>query len=641
MESENLDIESITDARRTAIEQTIKQIGMEELKSLGEKIFPSLDHPWRETFFKFLEENARSTFYHATASDQAELLYCPAKEKGIWFLPRGGIGPLEARELKTLKQIACAPFAEVSKTEPKLGAQSGTITELRRAEQAIADAQKLKRTDPNRAVGFYLCGLEAATKELRKNPRDRLALRDYDFALSRVFSIIRDAHLDPWTHPLHVPAPGGGEYVLTQRPSANRLWKPQEFDLIPADELNVRGKYVVPRLTRQGIGASLVAVRTEQAPRIRQRFVPPRIYLAVTAVAYLSGRRYEIEFIDPFSVETATLSGRRLPSGADFTAPLALALSRERPEKIGVPAMLDPERFANTARLMQVQPYDPQKIPVLLVHGLRGTPVTWVPMVNTIWADPVLRRNYQVWVFSYPSGYPIPYSALLLRRELDALNKAFPKHRPMILVGHSMGGIISRFMITDTNGDKVWRIFFGKPPAQTSLSPESKALLVEALVFKPRPDVARVIFISTPHRGSVIAQNPIGRIGSSIIRTPHPFVALGSEILQASVVQEDPAVMKLKRMPNSIDTLSPNDPLVKVIDSLPLAKGVPYSSIIGDRGRGDTPKSSDGVVPYWSSHLGGAKSEKIVPSDHGANENPEAIAEVVRILKEHIESKAQ
>ena len=121
---------------------------------------------------------------------------------------------------------ACAPLAEVSKTEPKLGAQYGTIVELRRAEQAIADVQKLKRTDPNRAVGFYLCGLEAAAKELRENPRDRLALRDYDFALSRVFSIIRDAHLDPWTHPLHVPAPDGGEYVLTQRPAANRLWKP-------------------------------------------------------------------------------------------------------------------------------------------------------------------------------------------------------------------------------------------------------------------------------------------------------------------------------------------------------------------------------------------------------------------------------
>jgi pimeloyl-ACP methyl ester carboxylesterase len=534
---------------------------------------------------------------------------------------------------------ACGPLAEVSKTEPKLGAQYGTIAELRRAEQAIAAARKLKRTDPNGAVGFYLFGLEAAAKELWKNPRDRLALRDYNFALSRVFSIIRDAHLDPWTHPLHVPAPGGGEYVLTQRPAANRLWKPQEFDLIPADELNVRGKFVVPRVTRQGIGASLVAVRTRQAPRIRQPFVPPRIYLAVTAVAHLSGRKYEIEFIDPLSAETATLSGRSLPSGADFTAPLALGLSRERPEKIGVPAMLEPERFASKARLIQVQPYDPQKIPVLFVHGLQSTPVTWVPMVNAIWADPVLRRNYQVWVFSYPSGYPIPYSALLLRRELNALNKTFPNHRQIVLVGHSMGGILSRLMITDSSGDKVWRYFFGTLPAQTKLSPQSKALVREALVFARRRDVARVIFISTPHRGSLIARSPIGRIASSMIRKSVEFVRLGPEILQASVVQDDPAVMKLKRMPNSIDTLSPNDPFVRIMNALPLAKDVPYHSIIGDRGRGDTPKSSDGVVPYWSSHVGGARSEKIVPSGHGANENPKGIAEVVRILKEHVESK--
>jgi hypothetical protein len=137
----------------------------------------------------------------------------------------------------------------------------------------------------------------------------------------------------------------------------------------------------------------------------------------------------------------------------------------------------------------------------------------------------------------------------------------------------------------------------------------------------------------------MIAQGPIGRLASSLLRKPAQFVGLGREILQTSVVQEDPGVMKLKRMPNSIDTLAPNDPFVKIINTLPLAKGVPYHSIIGDRGRGDTPNSSDGVVPYWSSHLGGAKSEKIVPSDHGANQNPEAIAEVVRILKEHSQGK--
>jgi hypothetical protein len=60
---------------------------------------------------------------------------------------------------------------------------------------------------------------------------------------------------------------------------------------------------------------------------------------------------------------------------------------------------------------------------------------------------------------------------------------------------------------------------------------------------------------------------------------------------------------------------------------------------VGDRGRGDTPNSSDGVVPYWSAHLDGAQSEKIVPSNHSTPLNPEAIAEVRRILHLHLKSQ--
>lgn len=541
---------------------------------------------------------------------------------------------LLAAALATLS--ACAPLAEVRETSPKLGAQHGTQPQLQRAEQAIADGEELQRADPKKAVGFYLAAVESATSELGKNPNDRLALRDYDFALSRVFSVIRNAHLDPWTHPLGVPAPDGGEYVLSQRSNGNPRWKPQEFDLIPADELHMRGKFVVPRITRTGAGASLVAVRNEQAPEIQQRFVPPRIYFGVTAVAHFSGRKCEIEFIDPLAKETISISGRSLPSDADFSTPIALGLSREHPEKVGVPAMLDPGKFAGQERLIQLQPYDPRKIPVLFVHGLKSTPVTWTPMLNALLADPIARRNYQAWVFNYPTGFPIPYSALLLRRQLDALNKAFPGHRSVVLIGHSMGGVISRLMIADSRGDTFWRDFFGKPPAETKVSPSSMALLKEALIFKPRREVARVIFIATPHRGSVIAQGPIGRFASSLIRKPKEVLRLGPEIMQASVAQQEPGMMKLKRMPSSIDTLAPNDPFVKSMNTLPLAKDIPYHSIMGDRGRGDTPNSSDGAVPYWSSHVSGAKSEKIVSSDHNANQTPQGVAEVMRILKEHV-----
>jgi hypothetical protein len=99
---------------------------------------------------------------------------------------------------------------------------------------------------------------------------------------------------------------------------------------------------------------------------------------------------------------------------------------------------------------------------------------------------------------------------------------------------------------------------------------------------------------------------------------------------------DDPAAAALKRMPNSVDTLEPNDRFVQAVNKLPITPGIPYNSIMGDRGRGDTPNSSDGIVPYWSSHLDGAQSELIVPSDHGAQYNPQAIREVERILKANI-----
>ena len=85
-------------------------------------------------------------------------------------------------------------------------------------------------------------------------------------------------------------------------------------------------------------------------------------------------------------------------------------------------------------------------------------------------------------------------------------------------------------------------------------------------------------------------------------------------------------------------TLSPNNRFVRQINKIPIARGVTYHSIMGDRGKGDTPNSSDGVVPYWSSHIDGAASEKIVPSGHGAHEDPEGIQEVIRILKDYKET---
>ncbi len=87
----------------------------------------------------------------------------------------------------------------------------------------------------------------------------------------------------------------------------------------------------------------------------------------------------------------------------------------------------------------------------------------------------------------------------------------------------------------------------------------------------------------------------------------------------------------IKHMPTGINGLSPRSPVLGGLDTLPL--DAPYHTIVGDRGKGDTPNSSDGVVAYWSSHLTGAKSELIVPGPHGSYALPQTVSELKRILR--------
>jgi pimeloyl-ACP methyl ester carboxylesterase len=257
-------------------------------------------------------------------------------------------------------------------------------------------------------------------------------------------------------------------------------------------------------------------------------------------------------------------------------------------------------------------------------------------MIDNLRNDAWIREHYQFWFYSYPSGYPYPYSAVVFRRDLDGMKRAFPNHKRVVLIGHSMGGMICRLMITDA-GDKIWHDFFATPPNKTPLAGDARQALEEALVFNHRPDVRRVIFISTPHRGSTLASSWIGRIGASFVKTPPSLQSLYAAAKPLLI--NDPSARSLKRMPNSVDTLEPNDRFVEAVGKLPIARGIPYHSIMGDRGRGDTPNSSDGIVPYWSSHLQGAQSELVVHSDHGAQYNPDAIREVERILKENLTAK--
>jgi hypothetical protein len=105
MPFEDINMDEITDARRKSVAASIRTITPEELKTLGEKIFPMVDHPWRDKFFSFIHENASETFHHATASDGVQFVYCRGKNIGMWFVPGTGMGPVQPQGLAMLKKI--------------------------------------------------------------------------------------------------------------------------------------------------------------------------------------------------------------------------------------------------------------------------------------------------------------------------------------------------------------------------------------------------------------------------------------------------------------------------------------------------------------------------------------------------------
>jgi pimeloyl-ACP methyl ester carboxylesterase len=525
----------------------------------------------------------------------------------------------------------CAsPYAEVSRRKPHLEGPPGPDP-LAGVEQTIVHAMRTERMHPLKSLGDCLVALQIASNELKRDPSDATAIRDYNFGVSRIFQIVHDAKLDPWTKPLAVPGPQGG-FILTHRPDPRPEWDPTFYEFTPADEFDVGGKYVTERTTRPGIGAAIVAVEKEHNQGAQESFAPSRIFYSVTVVARFDQQRCVLAFEDPLDKETVTFNGRTVPLAADFTVPLAVMLQQTDPAKHELSRVLNPEKYAHTAAIERLQPFNPNKTVVLVIHGLSDSQATWTPMINKLRGDPVIRKHYQFWFYSYPSGYPYPYMAAVLRDELDAVEKRFPKLKPMVVIGHSMGGCISRLLLTDS-GNQICLQVFGRPLDEVPVSPHVREYFRQELFFRHRPEIGRVIFIAAPLRGSNMATGLISSLANLMIREPPVSSQASEEMLRHTNIKE-PELRPMRRA-NSVDSLSPKSRFVHAVNTIPMTPGVPYNTVIGDRGRGDSPNSSDGVVPYWSSHLKGAESEHIVPSNHSAHQNPQAIAEVLRILKVH------
>jgi len=508
------------------------------------------------------------------------------------------------------------------------------------ARQKALAHRSARPRDERAALGAYLQEADEARRDLARRPDDALRRSDYNFAVARVIDIVSRAQLAPWDGPVTCVSPDGRTWRLRLTPPfAQQEYHPSKFRFTPSDRYKFRGQLVGERVLKEGLGAPLVVESKELDYVKLDRFAQGnRIFYGLTALLRFKGNDAEIVLLDPLGRETVQLDGRTYDLAGDYQGPLALALAELKPRQRELAGFFKPDEFEDRVRLARLQPYDPRKIPVLFIHGLTNSPATWAPVVEFLRGDPRIRQNYQFWYFSYPTGLPYPLVAAQLRRELAGIRQLYPGMKELVVIGHSMGGMISRSLITDS-GSKLWDLYFDQPPGQIPFSAETREFMTGSLIFKPVPGISRVIFVSASHRGSDKATDFFGRIGAALVGEPTSRKRIQDEAFQH--VRPEIRARGFKRLPNSVDLLDPDSPFLTTLDRIPTARGIPYHSLIGDRGKGGyldrtKPQSSDGIVPYWSSHLSGARSERIIPSGHWSHLHPLGMVEINRILVDHL-----
>lgn len=377
----------------------------------------------------------------------------------------------------------------------------------------------------------------------------------------------------------------------------------------------------------------LVELDTSHAPV----YPPDGLLIAGTLIYKRSG---QIAHLFPVTGKTSIeLNGTRYPLATDnYALGVALRHRTKAIGQIGLHRMLHPAATGPKTQIYLMDPYDPNKIPLLLVHGLQSTPVTFLSLVNAIRMDPELSRRYQVWTFLYGSGTPLMLNALTLRRELEKTVRTVDPHdhdfatRHIVVIGHSMGGIMAHTLVS-SSGDKLWKALFTVSPENLEGDRANVREFDQALRFRRNPRVVRVIFLATPHRGSQIADSWIGQLAQSIIRLPFELQTGLVNLVTENRGMETPEEKAFHRGLNfsAVHTLSPRNPALRSLAELPI--DVPFHSIIGQHRPGPVETSSDGVVKYASAHLDGAASELLVQSDHGVTNKPQTQTEIKRILQ--------
>jgi pimeloyl-ACP methyl ester carboxylesterase len=356
--------------------------------------------------------------------------------------------------------------------------------------------------------------------------------------------------------------------------------------------------------------------------------------------------RCVLELHDPTEVSEVLVGSEIVPLETDLTTPLAYSLENPAFKRANVPTrgLRDFDDSVAVSGLYMLEPFNANKIPVVMVHGFWSSLVTWMEMFNDLRGSPEIRDHYQFWFYLYPTGPPYWFTASHLRQQLAEAREALdPNHNTdrldqMVLVGHSMGGLMAE-MQTIESGNALWELVSQEPLERIICTPDTYNNLAKAFFFSPNPSVRRVVSIATPHNGSNFSNVATRWLGRKLIN-------LSDELYDTRTLlyQQNPhAFVKdsLLSITTAVDALEPSSPAWSFLSGASRAPWVRYHNIIGSleetRVLGAVAGKGDGIVKIESARIPFAESEIIVASEHTqVHRQPATILEVRRILLQHL-----
>jgi pimeloyl-ACP methyl ester carboxylesterase len=359
-------------------------------------------------------------------------------------------------------------------------------------------------------------------------------------------------------------------------------------------------------------------------------------------------RDVSLAVYDPYRETSVQRHDQTVPLAANFSAGYGIWLARSGFAGQSLRTLFGRARGIDTPRIYMMQPFDPDRRIILMLHGLASSPEAWVNVANDIQGDEVLRQHFQVWQVYYPTNVPILVSLARIRgaaqqtlQHFDPDGTSMASHG-LVLIGHSMGGVIARLLVS-TSDEELWTTFHDKYVPEGAKLDRQDERLNRLLRFSPMPQVERAIFIAAPHRGTPFASNRLARWAANLVRLPLALLHEFEDVMQSATnFDSGDRERQMFHVPNSIEQLRESDPLIQATAQLPIKPEVCFHSIIARRrATGPLEDSDDGVVPYRSAHLSGARSEMVIVSGHSVQETPQAILEIRRILHEDIAEVAK